>query len=204
MISMRCAQLWRRRPLVAWMIAVLSLSTATPSRGQDGRRDWSPDGLRIAFESSRDEHREISWSLWPFVGVAFAGDLDQRAHGIGFALALQWTSHLDLEGELGYLPDLTDHPDSSALLLSGDAVYHVLASHRSLVPYGAIGGTLARLDTGTRERRKTATEVAVNIGGGVKVRVTDSVWLRGDLRFIHIDNAPNFWRSYGAMSFGWP
>lgn len=63
-----------------------------------------------------------------------------------------------------------------------------------LTPYRLLGALPALLSTG-RAETETEVELVVDLGGGFWVRVTGPLTLRGDVRVVPIDNAPNFWRA---------
>ena len=65
--------------------------------------------------------------------------------------------------------------------------------------YGSVGGLLARLDPPTTG---ATVEIALTAGGGGLVQVHDRAWLRGDLRFVHVNDAPNFWRALVGLTVG--
>ena len=82
---------------------------------------------------------------------------------------------------------------------TGSLLYHPFTVGR-LTPYALLGGSLARLSTGG-PAPQTAVELAVDVGAGFWLRGAGPLALRTDLRFIHIDNAPNFWRAVAGVTF---
>ena len=87
----------------------------------------------------------------------------------------------------------------TASLVAGSLLYHPFTVW-PLTPYALLGRSLARLSTGGAAAR-TAAELAVDIGAGFWLRGAGPLALRTDLRFIHIDNAPNFWRVVAGVTF---
>jgi|TARA_B100002003_G_scaffold236818_1_gene253214 hypothetical protein len=87
-------------------------------------------------------------------------------------------------------------------LVAGSLLYHPVTAGR-LTPYGLLGLSLARLSTGGQAAADVEVELALDVGGGVWLRVAGPFALRADVRFIHIDNAPNFWRAASGLTF-WP
>ena len=77
-------------------------------------------------------------------------------------------------------------------------LYHPFTAGR-LTPYGLLGASLARLSTG-RAGAETEVDLAVDFGGGIWLRVARPLALRADVRFIHIDDAPNFWRAVAGIT----
>jgi hypothetical protein len=67
---------------------------------------------------------------------------------------------------------------------------------------GAIQPAVRRAGPDWRPRRRAlSTEVAWNIGGGVKAELTDRLIGRADLRrFQANDFAPDHWRLYGGLT----
>ena len=139
----------------------------------------------------------------PFVGGVFASDLEDAAPAFGVAIGLGLNRHVGLEGEIGYTHDLVPGTDAgvAVIMVTGNLLYHLTTQNAAVRPYGTVGGALVRFDT-QPGRTEADVEIAVNAGGGMKVRVGANVQLRGDLRFIHVDNAPNFWRAYGGVTVG--
>ena len=145
-----------------------------------------------------------TWAVTPFVGRVFAGDLGRSATTFGVALSLRVAGPLGLEGELGYAPDLDPDVarDVSTLMVSGHLLYHFLAADRPVAPYASVGGALVRLATGVQDVVRSVVELAVTAGGGATVRIGRGLRVRADLRFVHVDNAPNFWRASGGLTVG--
>lgn len=141
--------------------------------------------------------------MTPFIGGVFASDLEAPAPAFGVAIGLGLTRRVGLEGEIGYTHDLMPGAGAGVrvIMLTGNLLYHLTTPNVVVRPYGTVGGALVRFDTQPGPT-DADVEVAVNAGGGMQVRVGANVQLRGDLRFIHVDNAPNFWRAYGGVTVG--
>ena len=141
-----------------------------------------------------------TWHVTPFLGTAFKSDTTETTTTFGGAAGTAVTTHLGLEAEVAVIPDLLTHVgDFKAALLSGHVLYSPLGN-APVLPYGLVGGAFVRLTDQTAQVG-TATEIAITLGGGVWVPVSDWISLRIDLRFFHVNNAPNFWRVYGGATF---
>ena len=172
-----------------------------------GRRRLTP-GLIIsallAILPVMPAHAQVSWSgpwsMTPFVGQAFAGDLDERVESFGGAVARRFGSDVGLEAELGFVPRLVSQgTESDVVLLAGHVLYH--PTERVLFqPYGSVGGAFVRLTSGAAQA-DASTDVAMTLGGGGWVAMREWMALRVDARFFHVNNAPNFWRVYGGITF---
>ena len=90
------------------------------------------------------------------------------------------------------------HTGWTVSLVVGSLLYHPFTAGR-LTPYGLLGASLARLSTG-RAGAETEVDLAVDFGGGIWLRVARPLALRADVRFIHIDDAPNFWRAVAGIT----
>lgn len=161
-----------RRLAPAFACAVLTL-TPTPTAAQFG---W-----------------HTTWTLGALGGAARGGDLREPAPTFGGTLAARWKSGLALEAEVFHVADLG--PDAarrtSLLTAGGTILYHLPLSPR-LVSYGALGGAYARFRPGD-------AEMAGTFGAGLEVRAGRRAALRGDARYVHINDAPNFWRVTGGL-----
>jgi opacity protein-like surface antigen len=151
------------------------------------------------------------WTVTPFIGIGFSGDLDSGTGALGAAAGYVWTDRLTFEGEFTVLPsseasgvvEVSTHVWS----LTGNALYHF--SGRKVVPYAVIGmgfghgsadvenaGLTGALDT-------SSTEFVLNFGGGIERRLTDRLGFRGDLRyFFGGDLVPDYWRLGGGLTIG--
>lgn len=152
-----------------------------------------------------------TWTVTPFIhtslGVGFPAPNDSI--GIGGAIAYDLTPNLGFEGELSHLFDVdnTADVDWSITNFSVNAVYHFDVQRAT--PYATFGMGMERSSRTVRNPilgdfviDPSATEVAVNFGGGVKYLLNERFIARGDLRrFQANDDAPNYWRLYGGVTF---
>lgn len=141
---------------------------------------------------------ESGWTVSVLAGSLFGGDLapGERKPNYGGAVGLGVGHGVSLEAEVALTPEVRQFGDIELLLGTGSLLYHPFTAGR-LTPYGLLGGSLARLSSSGAE---TDVELAVGIGGGVWVHVTGPLAFRADVRFIHIDNAPNFWRTAAGIT----
>jgi opacity protein-like surface antigen len=153
-----------------------------------------------------------TWTVTPFAGVGFSGDLDSGAGAIGVAAGYNWRPQVSLEAELSSLPSSEAgglvEVNSSMWSLTGNLLYHF--NKRPWVPYGAIGlgfghgsvdvnsndAFINQLDT-------SDTEFVFNFGGGFERRFARRTAFRGDLRyFFGGDLVPDYWRLGAGLTFG--
>ncbi len=161
-----------------------------------------------------------SWTATPFLSTSLGADvplpggavnrLVNESVGLGVAVGYDLTHNLGFEGEISHLFDIagdTDNIDWSVTNFSANAVYHF--DVKRVTPYATFGIGLERsrydrkaTDPLELETDPSATEVAINFGGGVKYPITDRWVARGDLRrFQANDIAPDYWRLYGGLTF---
>ena len=128
--------------------------------------------------------------------------------GLGVAIGYDLTSHLGFEGEIGRLFDVagdTGDVDWSISNFNANAIYHFDA--KRVTPYATFGLGFERSSFEFNDPESlamiadpSATEFAVNFGGGVKYPLNDRWVARADLRrFQANDEAPDFWRVYGGL-----
>jgi hypothetical protein len=149
-------------------------------------------------------------TVTPFLGVGFgtSHNLDSSL-GIGAAVGYDLTRNLGFEGEFGRLFDVVgddDNLDWSVTNITGSVLYHFDVPR--VTPYAAFGLGWERSNPDTDNPDPAAntipksTEIAWNIGGGVKVPVAERFLARADLRrFQANDSAPDYWRIYGGLTF---
>jgi len=154
------------------------------------------------------------WSVTPFVGVGFSGDLDGGAGALGAAAGYVWSERVSFEGELNVLPsseasgvvEVATHSWS----LTGNVLYHF--SGRSFKPYGVFGlgfghanadlSSASALGPSAAALNPSSTDFVVNFGGGVERRINDRIGFRGDLRyFFGGDLVPDYWRLGAGLTF---
>lgn len=144
------------------------------------------------------------WSVTPFLSFTFGGDGDSTSLGLGGALGYSFTDRLGVEGELGYVFDLagdTADADWSLISVSGNLLYHVPLAN-GMVPYGTLGVGFARAALTIDDLTDSSVEVGFNVGGGLKMPLTDSLSARGDVRYFkYNDAAPDGFRLYGGLTW---
>ena len=156
-----------------------------------------------------------AFTVTPFLGGGFGGDLNGSSMAVGVAGAYNWTPRVSFEGEFSALPTgqegvLTSF-DTNAWDLTANALYHftrrtVRTTDRTLTPYAAVGLGLghASADLATSPSvlqaaglSDSSTSFVFDFGGGVKYPIAPRVNLRGDLRyFTGGDIVPNNLRLY--------
>ena len=144
---------------------------------------------------------DAGWTVSLVAGSLFGGDLatGERERTYGAAVGLGVGRGVSLQSEDAAIPELRRFGDIELLIGTGSLLYHPFTAGR-LTPYGLLGASLVRLSTG-RAETQTEVEPAVDVGGGLWLRVAGPFALRVDVRFIHIDNAPNFWRAAAGVTF---
>ena len=150
-------------------------------------------------------------TVTPFLGGAFgvSNNLD-RSLGFGVAVGYDLTRVFGFEFEFGHVFDIVggnDNVDWSLTNFSGNVVYHFDNVQR-VTPYATFGIGWERSNPAVQVPDPLAllvapsTEVAWNIGGGVKTELTDRLIGRADVRrFQANDLAPDYWRVYGGLTF---
>ena len=143
---------------------------------------------------------DTGWTLSLVAGTLFGGDLEtgERERTYGGAVGLGVGRGVSLEVEVAAVSELRQFGDIELLIGTGSLLYHPFTAGR-LTPYVLFGASLARLSSG-RADTETEVELAVDLGGGFWLRVAGPLALRADIRFIHIDNAPNFWRAVAGIT----
>ena len=153
-----------------------------------------------------------AWSVTPFAGFGFSGDLDSATGALGVAGGYGWSPAVTLEGEFNLLPSSENggvvEVSSKAWSLTGNLLYHF--APRAFRPYAVLGlgfghssvdlddngGSLAGLDG-------ASTEFVVNLGGGVERAIRENIRFRGDMRyFFGGDLVPDYWRLSAGLNFG--
>jgi opacity protein-like surface antigen len=130
--------------------------------------------------------------------------------GAGFAISYDWTRNLGFEVDFGHVFDVAgddDNLDWSLTNISANVVYHFDRVPR-VTPYATFGVGTERSSPEFEVPDPLAltvgstSEVAWNIGAGVKVPVGERLLARGDLRRFQVnDFAPDHWRLYGGVTF---
>ena len=149
-------------------------------------------------------------TVTPFLSVSFGTPNDLGSSlGVGAAVAYDWTKNLGFEFEVGHVFDVAgddDNLDWSLTNMTANVVYHFDVPR--VTPYAAIGLGWERSNPDFEVPDPLAltagrsTEIAWNIGGGVKVPVGERLLARADIRRFQVnDFAPDHWRLYGGLTF---
>lgn len=145
-----------------------------------------------------------TWTVTPFISLTFGGDGDSTSLGLGGAVGYDLTSLLSVEGELAYVFDLagdSDATDWSVTGLSGNALYH-FPLENGWASYATAGLTIARSKLTIADATADTAEFGVNLGGGIKMGLTDALTARADLRYFkYVDTAPDGFRIYGGLTW---
>jgi opacity protein-like surface antigen len=153
-----------------------------------------------------------SWSVTPFAGFGFSGDLDSPTGALGIAGGRDWNSNVSLEGEFNLLPSSENgglvEVNSNAWSLTGNLLYHF--APRTFRPYAVIGMGFghANVDADAAGQApntfdESSNEFVVNLGGGVERAIRANLRFRGDMRyFFGGDLVPDYWRLSAGLQFG--
>jgi opacity protein-like surface antigen len=150
-----------------------------------------------------------TWSATPFLSFTFARKPGNESCcsgsglGLGAAAEYDFTDRIGVEGEIGYVFDLIgDSPDDWSSLNVGAGILYHFPLDNGLAPYGAFGIGFVRSARTIADVRETSTEFGANLGGGIKVPLTDAFSARGDLRYFKgNDLAFDGWRLYGGITW---
>jgi hypothetical protein len=138
------------------------------------------------------------WFLSPAVGIAIDSDADVSLT-VAAAVAYPVTPAVAVEGELGHLFDMAPDDgdvDSSLTTVHGSLLYFFDSDYVA-TPYVAAGLGVGQFSHQVVTPRASieATEIGLNLGGGVTYPLASSTWFRGDFRYFkHIDDIPSAWR----------
>lgn len=176
------------------LLAALALSlSATPALAQTGQ-DLPPV---TATERG-------VWSVTPLLSFTFGGDADSTSLGLGGAVGYSFTENLEAEGELAYVFDLIgddEAADWSVLSVSGNAVYNFPLVN-GWTTYATAGLTFARSNKQLSDTVADTAEFGFNLGGGLKVPLSDKLAARADLRYFGYNDAgPDGFRLYGGLTW---
>ena len=153
-----------------------------------------------------------AWSITPFAGFGFSGDLDSATGALGVAGGRDWNSNVSLEGEFNLLPSSENgglvEVSSDAWSLTGNLLYHF--APRTFRPYAVIGIGFghASVDADAAGQvpntfDESSNEFVVNLGGGVERAIRENLRFRGDMRyFFGGDLVPDYWRLSAGLQFG--
>ena len=153
-----------------------------------------------------------TWTVTPFLHTSLGiGDpAPDNSLGLGVAVAYDWTANLAFEGEVSHLFDVAGDNaaiDWSVSNFSGNAVYHF--DTQKVTAYATLGMGVEVSNQDIKEGDPlalladfSATEIAINFGGGAKYRINERWMARADVRrFQANDLAPDYWRLYGGLTF---
>jgi hypothetical protein len=145
-----------------------------------------------------------TWTVTPFIGVAFDPDADPSLT-LGGAAAFPIGPTLAIEGELGHIFDMA--PGDGDVDISLTTVHASLLAFFDtdfvLTPYVAAGLGLGKFShqVTVPPADIEATEIGFNLGAGITYQINDAVWARGDFRYFkHIDNVPYAVRFVGGVT----
>lgn len=150
-------------------------------------------------------------TVTPFLSASFGTSGGAgNSLGLGAAVGYDLTRNLGFEFEVGRAFDIAGDDanlDWSLTNFSVNALWHFDVPGR-ITPYGTFGLGWERSNLSFEDPDPLAltipssTELAWNIGGGVKTEINDRFLARGDLRrFQANDFAPDHWRLYGGVTF---
>jgi opacity protein-like surface antigen len=184
----------RRWATVSLLIGALGLFGVGEAAGQQPTATTAPAA-------------EGPWTVTPFIGFGFSGDLDSATGAFGVAGGYQWSPRVTIEGELNFLPSSETsgliEVDSHVWSLTGNLVYHF--ANRPFIPYGVfgIGFGQGTVDVSPPlQRPDSSSKFVVNFGGGVERAIRERVRFRGDMRyFFGGDLVPDYWRVAFGLSF---
>jgi opacity protein-like surface antigen len=178
------------------------------------------------------------WFFTPFVGANFGGDADfgdfddfddEAERRIDFGGTLGWLGDggVGFEIDFGYSPNFFENTIGDANFDFGDSNVTTLMANilvgapggEGIRPYGSGGLGLIRshIDGGTTFFNDLSTnDLGINVGGGIQGYFTDTVGIRGDIRYFRslMDNEPDdefdlalssfdFWRGTVGVTFRW-
>jgi opacity protein-like surface antigen len=147
-------------------------------------------------------------TVTPFLSVSFGTPNNLGSSlGIGAGVGYDWTENLGFEFAAARVFDVAgddDLVDWSLTNFSGNVIYHFSRVPR-FTPYATFGLGWERSNVDLDDPDidlESSTEVAWNVGGGVKYPLTDRLVARADLRRFQVnDDAPDHWRLYGGLTF---
>jgi len=150
-----------------------------------------------------------TWSATPFLSFTFARTPEDNSCcsgsglGLGVAAGYDFTDRIGVEGEIGYIFDLLgDTPDDWSSLNVGAGILYHFPLDNGMAPYAALGIGFVRSSRTIAALSETSTEFGVNLGGGIKVPLTDAFSARGDLRYFKgNDLAFDGFRLYGGITW---
>jgi opacity protein-like surface antigen len=151
------------------------------------------------------------WTVTPFIGFGFSGDLDSATPSFGAAGGYMWNDRIALEAEFNSLPSSEAgglvEVDTNVWSLTGNLLYHFAG--RQVVPYGVLGMGIGHSGADVEDTAvnpvvvdDSSTTFVMNLGGGVERQIANRVAIRGDFRYFFGNNlVPDFWRPSIGLSF---
>lgn len=164
-------------------------------------------GLFLLIGAARSAPAQLgarSLEVEPFVGVLsfddelFGENLSlESTLGFGGRLAYNFTENWALEGTFGLTPnaepdfgDLDDDEDddvgneTTVILAHGNLNYNFMLPNSKLVPFLTAGGGIANfnVDNDDQIEEESETDGLVNFGGGLKLFLSETIAVRGDIR----------------------
>jgi len=146
----------------------------------------------------------------PFLSASFGTSNDLGSSlGIGAAVGYDWSRNLGFEVEVGRVFDVAgddDNVDWALTNIGANVIYHFDVPRVTPYATAGLGWERSSLDVEDPDLLAlvpdSSTEVAWNIGGGVKIPVGERLLARADLRRFQVnDLAPDHWRLYGGLTF---
>ena len=149
-------------------------------------------------------------TVTPFLSTSFGVSQGQDSSlGIGAAVGYDLTSNLGFEVEFARVFDIAGDDanlDWTLTNINANVIYHFDVPRVTPYATAGLGWERSNLDFEVPDPAAltiaSSTEVAWNVGGGVKVPVGERFLARGDLRRFQVnDLAPDHWRLYGGLTF---
>jgi hypothetical protein len=130
----------------------------------------------------------------PNIGMSFGGDLEDSRPTYGVTLGFMGAGIFGMEFDLGYTPEFFEPPDDDLDLIDDSNLLTaninlilgapIGGMGRSVRPYGSGGLSILRSRVDALEDlRISNTDFGFNVGAGVMGFFSDSVGLRGDVRY---------------------
>jgi len=170
--------------------------------------------LILVPTSALQSRADQAWSVSALAGIAReqrrGRGWDDSSLAIGLSAGRTFSPSLALEAEFTYVPDMfPDAPTFSATLsaanLAGTVLYDLATGNWQ--PYIAIGAGFGRTRFTQPEARFLNPPhwgPSINVGGGVKRRVTPRTEVRADVRYVSIrdisDDVTDLWRIAGGLT----
>jgi opacity protein-like surface antigen len=190
------------------LAVALAAAVAPAAYAQDPTPPSTPATQTTQGRFSAMPDEPEGFNVTPFIGLGFAGDLENSPTAFGVAAGYGITNRLSVEGDLYIAPDgeqgVPIEFNTSVWSVSANLLYN-FAAETDFTPYvvaglGILNANADAEDLGLIED-DTSTEFAWNWGGGVKSALSDRLGLRADLRFFNGDElAPDHWRLFGGVT----